>query len=170
MPIPGNRNRGMIWAVQSTSSVGNFFFSLFRGIEVQSFVESSASAEMLFWHFPALCSLHGCLLRNGMVEKINYLTFSSLYGIVQLPCMTLGWGFLCLAQIPPWRSPSGIKRGPQSKIGADDIRISFFASLLTKRCIFRTFFLYALKSYLFLTLPSTSWMYSGTKKAVPWII
>lgn len=168
MPIPGNRKRGMVWAVQSTSSVG-IFFSIFRGIEIQGFVETSVSAEMLFWHFQALCSLHGCLLRNGMVEKINYLTFSSLYGIVQLPCMTSGWGFLCLAQIPPWRSPSGIKRGPQSKIGAD-IRIGFSASLLTRGCVFRNFFLHILKSYLFLTLPSTSWMYSGTKKAVAWIV
>lgn len=169
MPIPGNRNRSMVWAVQPRSNVG-IFFSLFRGIEIQGSVEISVSAEMLFWHFQGLCSLHGCLLRNGMFEKINYLTFSGLYGIVQLPCMTSGWGFLSLAQIPPWHSPSGIRRGPQSKIGADDTRIGFFASLLTRGCIFRAFFLYILKSYIFLTLLSTSWMYSGTEKASAWII
>ena len=169
MPVPRTRNRGIVWAMQSRSNVGNFF-SIFRGIEIQGFVEASVSAEMLFWHFQALCSLHGYLLRNGMFEKISYLRFSSLYRIVQLPCMTSGWGFLSLAQIPPWHSPSGIKRGPQSKIGADDTRIGFFASLLTRGCIFRTLLLYILKSYIFLTLPSTSWMYSGTEKAITWII
>lgn len=140
-----------------------FFFSIFRGIEIQGFVETSVSTEMLFWCFQALCSLHGYLLRNGMFEKINYLRFSSLYGIVQLPCMTLGWGFLSPCTDNTFHSPKGIKRGPQSKIGADDTRISFFATLLTKGCNCRTLFLYVVQTYIFLSLPSTSWMYSGTE-------
>lgn len=133
---PINRNRGMLWAMWSRSSGGNCFF-IFKGIEIEGFVEVSVSAEMFFWRFEALCSPCGCLLRNGMFGKTNYLRFS---GIDQLPCMTSGWGFLSLAQIPLWNSPSGIKRGPQSKIGADDTGIVFFAPLLTRWCISRTFF------------------------------
>lgn len=65
---PRNRNRGMLWAVWSRSSGGNCFF-MFKGIEIQGFVEASVSAEMFFWHFQALCSPRGWLLRNGMFGK-----------------------------------------------------------------------------------------------------
>lgn len=138
MPIPRSRNRGMVWAVQSRSNGGSCFF-IFKGIEIQGFVEASVSAKMFFWHFQALCSPCGCLLRNGMFEKANYLRFCSLSGIDQLPCVTSGWGFLSLAQIPLWNSPGAIKRGPQSKTGADDTGIVFSASLLTRWCISRIF-------------------------------
>lgn len=157
MPIPSNRSRGMVWAVQPRSNGGKCFF-IFKGIEIQGFVEASVSAEMFFWHFQALCSSRGCLLRNGMFAETNYLRFCSLSGIDQMPCMTSGWGFLSLAQIPLWNSPSGIKRGSQSKIGADVTGIVFFASFLTRWCILRTFFYYIQKLSVFLTLPSTSWM------------
>lgn len=101
-------------------------------VEIQGFVEAPVSAEMFFWHFQTLCSPHGCLQRNGMFGKTNSLRFCSVSGIDLLPCMTSGWGFLSLAHIPLWNSPSGIKREPQSKTAADDTGSIFFASLLIR--------------------------------------
>lgn len=82
--------------------------------------------------------------KEGDTGDVTHLRGSSLWGFVQLPCMTSD--FLSLEWIPPCHCPNRIRREPQWKICADyhwgflfDFTSSFSTRLHFQNLFFNTY-------------------------------